>query len=105
MNVEDIHFHDSKILRVIEVPARDLLAMELDYPIDWQANLFAPQTLIFHDVLGYTVAEGPFAGSPTIMGCSASVDGKLTRIILETNAGQRSLSCTRIELVDGHGAV
>lgn len=36
MKAEEIHFHDSTILKVIEVPERGLLAMELDeYGAEW----------------------------------------------------------------------
>ena len=105
MKLEDIHFHDSTIVRVIEVPEHDLLAIELDYPVDWQASVFAPRTVLFHDVLRYVVAEGPFAGKPTILEHAVSMDGERKRIVLRTNAGERSLSYARIELLDGHGAV
>jgi len=61
MKIEDIHFHDCQIVRIVEVPEQDVLALELEYPVDWEANLFSAKTLIFHDVRGYFVEEGPFS--------------------------------------------
>jgi len=51
MRLEDVHLHDATILRVVERPDLDLVAFELDYPEDWEANLFVPKTLVFREVL------------------------------------------------------
>ena len=104
MKLEDIFFHDCKLVRVVELPARDLLAFEVDYPIDWEANVFGPKTILFSNVLRYEVHEGPFLGAPVILEYTADEDGERTRITIHTNAGLRALSFASVDLIDGHGA-
>ncbi len=84
MKLEDIFFHDCKLVRVVEDPERDLLAMEVQYPVDWDANIFAPRTLLFSDVLCYQVDEAPFRGAPTILEYAVEQDGSRTRITMHT---------------------
>src|SRR4030095_5579470 len=104
MKLEDIFFHDCTLERVGEVPARDLLAFEVSYPVDWESNTFAPKTILFADVLKYQVDEGPFSGAPVVIDYTAEADGARTRITLQTNAGRRSFSFSSVELIDGHRA-
>jgi hypothetical protein len=40
MDISSIHFHDTQILRVIEDCAADTLTMQVEYPVDWEPNLF-----------------------------------------------------------------
>jgi hypothetical protein len=103
MNLKDIFFHDCTLVRVVELPGRDLMC-EVDYPIDWEANVFGPKTILFSDVSRYAVDEGPFLGAPVLLEYSAEEDGDRTRITLRTNAGTRSLSFKSVELIDGHNA-
>lgn len=101
MDLDAIHFHDTGILRVIEDTQADTLTMEVEYPVDWENNKFEPRKLIFEDVLNYRVSEGPFHGSPTILNAIViTEDGHRTRIRLETNAGERELSCAAVRLVE-----
>ena len=105
MRLEDVHLHDSTIIRVVERPALGVLAFELDYPRDWEKEVYVAKTLIFRDPLGYSVDEGPFDGNPTLLDAQIETrDGRFV-VVLETNAGRRSLSYSDVELVDGHGAV
>lgn len=105
MRLEDVQLHDSIIIRVIERPAKALLAFELDYPEDWDKNIFVPKTLVFRDPLNYSVDEGPFSGNPTLLGALVETTGSRYAVVLETNAGHRRLSYSKVELLDGHGAV
>ncbi len=101
MDISDIHFHDTRILRVVEDPAADLLTMEVQYPTDWDNNVFALRHLVFEDAHSYQVAEGPFHGSPTIL--DASIVGshlRWSRLRLDTNAGFREVFCVAVRLVD-----
>lgn len=97
LGLVDIHWHDSEILSVVEAPARDQLEFNVMYPVDWTNNHFEPRTIVFVDVLGYTVSEGAFDGTPTILDATVvgSADGR-AQIRLGTNAGSRTLSCKRI---------
>jgi hypothetical protein len=90
---------------VIEQPATSVLAFELDYPEDWENQVFVRKTLVFRDALDYRVDEGPFQGSPTLLEAKIVSKGTRFAVVLETNAGRRSLSYSEVELLDGHGAV
>ncbi len=103
MRVEDIFFHDCEIVRVVEDPARNTLAFEVMYPVEWETNTFAPKTLVFSDVLRYEVHEGPFSGASTILDYTTEPDGERVRISMGTNAGKRAFSFSEVDLVDGHG--
>ena len=100
MDISSIHFHDTQILRVIEDAAADTLTMEVEYPVDWERNVFEKRCLVFEDVHGYQTFDGPFQGCPTILDASIiGTDGRWSRLRLETNAGHRELSCTAVRLI------
>jgi len=102
MKLEDIHFHDSVIHRVIENPEADTLSFEVDYPLDWENNIFARKVIQFTDVLNYQVFESPFFGKPTFLEWSivgSESDREIVR--LETNAGFRQLSFKDVSLING----
>jgi hypothetical protein len=67
MNIGDFSFHDSRILGVKENTQDDTLDFLINFPTDWQNNVFEIKTLRFFNVLGYSVNEIPFEGQPTIM--------------------------------------
>lgn len=99
MDLASIHFHDTQILKVIEDTTSDTFTMEVDYPVDWENNKFERRRIIFDDVLNYRVSEGAFQGPPTILDVKViSQDGQRTRIRLETNAGERELSCSAVRI-------
>ena len=105
MNISDIHFHDTQILRVIEDSEADTLSMEVIYPVDWENNEFEPRTLVFTDAYNYQVHEMPFLGSPMIL--EVEVLGKndrWTNLRLLTNAGYRDVTCVSVELLSEGGA-
>ena len=97
-NLSTIHFHDTQILRVIEDCATDTLTMEVEYPVDWENNVFEKRLLVFDDVYSYQVFEGPFQGQPTIL--DAEIVGGDGRIRLNTNAGRRELYCTGVNICE-----
>ena len=106
LGVDDIWFHDSVVYRVVENSESDEIGFEVMYPIDWENNRFAERTIVFTDVLDYTVAEGPFAGKPTILQVTQGGEEKDRGILrIETNAGVRTLLCKGIQIRDGWGAV
>ncbi len=100
MDISDIHFHDSQILSVIEDPQADTLTMEIDYPVDYDANIFEPHRLVFSDAYNYQVHEMPFDGCPTILEVEVmGTTDRWTHLRMETNAGFRSLSCASVVLL------
>jgi hypothetical protein len=99
VDLSSIHFHDTKILKVIEDTGDDLLTMVVDYPVDWNNNVFEKKRLVFENVLNFQVSEIAFHGSPTILDVKVLQEDEWgTRIRLETNAGYRDLSCTAIKI-------
>ena len=99
MNISDIHFHDTQILRVIEDTATDTLTMDVEYPTDWEHNRFERRVLTFSDANNYQVFEIPFSGPPTILAVEViSTADRWSRLRLETNAGYREVSCVSVTL-------
>jgi hypothetical protein len=99
VNISDIHFHDTQILRVTEETSTDTLTMEVDYPTDWEHNVFEHRKLIFSDAYNYQVHEIPTQGIPTILGVDIlDTTDRWTRLRLQTNAGFREVSCVSVTL-------
>jgi len=100
VDLSGIHFHDSQIKRVVDDSESHSLTMEIDYPVNWELNEFAPRSLVFVDCYNYQVFEQPFEGYSTIL--DATIDGNengWSRIVLETNMGRRELICKGLRLV------
>lgn len=101
MDISNIHFHDTALLRVVEDTTEDTLTFEVDYPTNWEANVFERRWIVFFDVLDYRVCEGPFQGSPTILDVQiiGPVAGRC-HLQIDTNAGTRHLSCADVRLLE-----
>ena len=101
VDLSSIHFHDTRILKVIEDTQSDVLTMEVNYPVDWNNNEFEKRRLVFENILNYQVHEIAFHGSPTILDAKVlQEESRRTRIRLETNAGHRDLSCSVVKLTE-----
>jgi hypothetical protein len=105
MKLEELALHDSILKSVVENTETDEFIFNIDWPKDWENNLFVDADLIFENVLNYEVHEGPFAGNPTILDISEDekrIDYKIERrkLKIETNTGYRTLFCTNIRLVE-----
>ncbi len=99
MNLDEIHFHDSCLLKIIEDTESDELHFEVDYPTDWEKSIFDKRTITFTDVLHYQVHEGPFSGPPTILDVTEVGEENNRKLIrIDTNAGYRLLACKDIVL-------
>ena len=44
-DLNEIHWHDSEVESVIEIPAKDELVYNVQYPEDWNKNTFAPKAM------------------------------------------------------------
>lgn len=99
MDISEIHFHDTRILRVIEDPEQDTLTMEVSYPVDWENNEFEPRILVFANAYNYQVHEMPFHGAPTILDVDIlGTTDRWTLLRLQTNAGFRDVTCVSVML-------
>ena len=67
MNIDDFSFHDSIILEVKENTTENSVDFLLDFPTDWENDVFEKRILRFTEVVFYLVDEIPFAGQPTIL--------------------------------------
>lgn len=104
MDISSIHFHDTRILRVMEDCVNNTLTMEVVYPTDWEHNVFERRWLVFEDVYGYKTFDGPFQGEPTILGAEiVGTEGRWSTLRLDTNAGYRELSCRGVRLCSHAG--
>jgi hypothetical protein len=99
LELSDIHFHDSILIRVVEVANSHEFHFEVMYPVDWDNNVFEPRIIAFLDVLNYRVEEGPFSGAPTLLDAyDNGYERNYRSVTLQTNAGTRSLLFKRVEL-------
>ncbi|WP_075186518.1 hypothetical protein [Teredinibacter haidensis] len=98
-NINEIHWHDSEIESVIEIPAKDYLIYNIQYPESWDQNIFVPKEVRFSGYHSHFVEEIPFEGNPTILAVSViKEEGGYTTIKLETNAGNRYVTAKNIEI-------
>jgi hypothetical protein len=106
IGVNDIWFHDSKLYRVVENAQTDEIGFEVMYPVDWENDEFAERTIVFSDVLNYAVLEGPFHGRPTILEVyMTGAERERASLRIETNAGDRTLLCSAVEVRVGWGVI
>ena len=95
-----IHWHDSILESVLEKTETDQLIFNIQYPVDWDNNIFEPRSIVFDELNGYSNHEIPFDGCPTILGVSVNAQkGEYTEIKIETNAGDRFVSAKNVRLV------
>ncbi|MDO6739335.1 hypothetical protein [Wenyingzhuangia sp. 2_MG-2023] len=108
----NIELHDSEIIKVKENTLEDTLNFIIEYPVDFNKNIFEKRILRFFDYLNYSVKEIPFATRPIIL--SYENFGKINYVIgtgrnkikvsryktvINTNAGTRSLEYNKFELL------
>ncbi len=98
-NLSEIHWHDSEIESVIEIPAKDELIYNIRYPENWHQNLFVPKAVTFSGYHSHSIEEMPFEGNPTILAVKVvGEDGEFTTIKLETNAGNRYVTAKSLSI-------
>jgi hypothetical protein len=92
MDISSIYVHDGRLLRVIEDAELDNLTMEIELPVSPDRDALVPRLLVFDDVHGYQIFDGPFDGVPEILGIEVvGTQGRWTRLRIDTNAGYREL--------------
>ena len=95
--LNNIHWHDCEIESVIEMPNKDTLVINVQYPENWENNEFAQKGIIFEGYHSQEVNEMPFEGNPTILDASIeSEENEFTTINLETNAGYRLVTAKSV---------
>jgi hypothetical protein len=93
MDISNIYIHDGRLLRVIEDAECDTLTMEVELPANPDSDELVPRLLVFDNVHGYQVFDGPFDGIPAILDMKvAGEQGRWRQVRIDTNAGHRE-SC------------
>jgi hypothetical protein len=103
LKINKIHWHDSVIKKVVELPSEERLLFEVDYPVDWEANIWQPHIIEFKNLHTYEIHEGPFSGSPTILGAEQLGTDEYgnSALKIDTNAGYRILRFNGISVTKG----
>jgi hypothetical protein len=113
MNIDDFDFHDSQILSVTENTQDHYLDFLLDFPTNWQDNIFEKRILRFTEVIFYNIDEIPFFGQPTILeivnfgqvtkswGSERNhMEATRWKIEIQTNAGNRIIEYGECIFID-----
>ncbi len=108
MDIADIHWHDSVVRKIVELPDPDRgehrLLIEVDYPIDWENNVIQTYTIQFVDVFSYEIHEGPCVNVPTLLDANEIAeddDSDVRTIRIETTGGYRIVQCVSLSLAKG----
>jgi len=105
--INNIHWHDCEIESVIEIPCKNMLVFNVQYPENWEKNYFLPKGIIFEEYHSQEVKEMPFEGNPTIL--NAVVFSEVAtlfqksgyfKVKIETNAGNRFIVAKRVKLLN-----
>jgi hypothetical protein len=98
-DINSIHWHDCELESVVEIPSKDMLVFNVQYPENWDQNIFVPKGIRFEEYHSQTVHEIPFEGNPTILSVRVeSEDNGFTTIRIETNAGYRLVTAKRFSI-------
>ena len=101
MDISNIYVHDGRLLRVIEDTERTTLTMEVELPASPESEELVPRLLVFEDVHGYRVFEGPFHGIPAILDMQiVGEQGRWRQVRIDTSAGHRELYCAAVRVVE-----
>ncbi|MBD1366714.1 hypothetical protein IDJ77_23080 [Mucilaginibacter sp. ZT4R22] len=100
IDINDYSFHDSEILEVRETNYQ-ILEFLIDFPTDWEKNVFERHVISFHDVINYSIKEIPFEVTITILDINDL--GSVTRT---WGQGKNAMKATRnsIEIVTNAGS-
>jgi hypothetical protein len=101
MDISRIYVHDGRLLRVIEDTERDTLTMDVELPVNPDSDDLIPRLLVFDEVHGYRVFDGPFQGVPDILDMQVvGKQGRWWQVRIDTNAGYREFFCTGFTVIE-----
>ncbi len=112
MDLLEIHWQDSVVRKVVELPdpdgAEHRLLIEINSPLDWQKEEYQILTIQFHDVYSYEVHEGACWAVPIILEAKEMTppDEHGNRTIeIRTTAGYRTFQCTSLSVEKGEAVL
>ena len=112
MLFDEISFHDAAILEVKEDTFNQTIDFLLDFPTDWENNIFEKKVLRFKGVVFYLKKEMPFSGYTTIMEIALNDDEPSYNILpsvfeptkykakINTTAGIRLIEFSSVEMLE-----
>ncbi len=102
----EVHWHDSEIESVFENPSMDELIYNIQYPENWDENIFVPKSITFFGYHSHSVEEMPFEGNPTILSVViiSEIDNFVT-LKLETTAGNRFITAKGFTISNRHDGI
>lgn len=110
--INEISWHDSQIVSVLEIPSKDQLIFNVEYPIDYEKSKYEPKSIIFEEFFLYEIDEMPFDGNPTILDAdvvkevgSLFVKDGYFKVIIKTNAGERFVTAKRVLLSESNKGI
>ena len=108
-DLNNIHWHDSEIQSIVELPAKDMLVFNVQYPEDWDNDIFVPKAIVFEGYYYLEVNEMPFEGNPTILDADVLSEvsspfetGGYFKVHIKTNVGDRFVTAKSVKLIHQH---
>jgi hypothetical protein len=111
MIIDELSFHDSLILKITE--DEQSLHFLLDFPIDWENNIYENKILKFEGVVFYCIEEIPFRGKCTILDIvnfgqirkcwslgKNQIEVIRTKAEIQTNSGKRIIEFSNCDLIN-----
>lgn len=110
--IDEISWHDSQIVSVLEKPSKDQLIFNVEYPIDYEKSKYELKSIIFEEFFLYEIDEIPFDGNPTILDAdvvkevgSPFVKDGYFKVKIKTNAGDRFVTAKRVSLSESNKGI
>ena len=101
MLFDELSFHDAMILEVKEDAFNQSIDFLLEYPVDWEKNVFEKRILRFKNAVVYIKKEIPFTGYSTILEVKILNSGMYN---FETSTGLLPASAYKVELITNSGS-
>lgn len=98
-DLNNIHWHNCKLVSLIEVPDNALLALNVQYPENLQDDIFSAKAILFNGFYTLEIHEEPTSEGITLI--SASVESEedgYSAVRIETSAGYRLVKAQGVSL-------
>ena len=98
-DLNDIHWHNCKLVSLIEVPDNALLALNVQYPENIQDDIFSTKAILFNGFYALEIHEEPTSEGITLSSATLeSEENGYSTVRIETNAGYRLVKAQGVSL-------
>jgi hypothetical protein len=98
-DLNNIHWHDCKLVSLIEVPDNALLALNVHYPENIQDDIFSAKAILFNGFYSLEIHEEPTGNGITLLSASViSEEEGYSTVRIETNVGYRLVKAQGVSL-------